>query len=726
MSLRSQILALIAIPVIALAGIGGFKAYADWSRFAAAQVTQAETRESVALMKVVHYLQVERGLSAVYLSSGGATGTSDLESTRAKVDQAMENVPVTAAGSLKHLKNLAKLRSSVTSLDLKPAQMGGRFSDAIANILQDVSTQLLHQKNAELAQLSSGLVSLAYAKEAAGQQRAAGAAGFSNSSFNLNIYRWFTRTGAVEKQLLDIAGLSLDQMLPELNIRQGLEPTGLPGIRTQVLESGPGTPAPSYTSGDWFDRATRWVNSLHSVENTVADAMIASAMEEASNARQALIISLTAVALALIGSAVIGLRLITAFTKQFSALQTDLDKLARKEFDFEPAYLEAETEVGKLSRAMEKTRAALAESEDKLASVEAGRIADRGAVVGKLDEHLARLSGRDLECTIDEAFPEEYEELRRSFNSTVATLKETIEQVIAATGSIHNGATEISTASDDLSNRTESQAATLEETAAALEELTASVKSSAEGARSVEVTMAEARQEAETSGEIVRRAVAAMTEIESSSNKISQIISVIDDIAFQTNLLALNAGVEAARAGEAGKGFAVVASEVRALAQRSADAATEIKTLIGDSSKQVSQGVELVGETGEALTSIVGRVNNISELVSNIAEGAAEQSTGLSEINTGVSQLDQVTQQNAAMVEEATAAGHMLHTDASTLAELMAEFKIAGVAVSASSKTPATAAPGPEDAPSAHGSDLDFGSAVPMPAKAANVKWEDF
>ncbi|KIC35150.1 methyl-accepting chemotaxis protein, partial [Leisingera sp. ANG-M7] len=244
----------------------------------------------------------------------------------------------------------------------------------------------------------------------------------------------------------------------------------------------------------------------------------------------------------------------------------------------------------------------------------------------------------------------------------------TVEQVIAAAASIRNGASEISQASDDLSHRTESQAATLEQTAAALDELTASVKSAAEGARSVEATMEDAKQEARNSGEVVQSAVSAMTEIEESSNKISQIISVIDDIAFQTNLLALNAGVEAARAGEAGRGFAVVASEVRALAQRSSDAAMEIKTLISDSSGQVARGVDLVGKAGDALQSIVSQVTHISQLVSGIAEGAAEQSTGLNEINTGVTQLDQVTQQNAAMVEEATAAGHMLKTDAGKLA----------------------------------------------------------
>ncbi|MDC0656416.1 methyl-accepting chemotaxis protein [Leisingera sp. SS27] len=724
MSLRAQILALIAVPFIALAAIGGFKAAADWERFSNAQVTQSETQSAVALMDVIHHLQVERGLSAVFLSSGGASAMPELEDARSSVDAALQNVPESAATALQNVSELTALRQAVSSMTLEPGQMGGRYSAMIGSLLQDASALLLQQKNARIAQLGAGLVSLAYAKEAAGQQRAAGAAGFNMGSFNLTLYRWFTRTGAVENQLLDIAGLSFGQNLAELDLRAGLAPSGLPGIRDEVLEAGPGAPAPSYAAKDWFSRATQWVSALRDAEMSATDEMTAISAAEAIQARQALIITLAAVVMTLVVSAAIGLRLISAFTRQFGALQADLDRLARKEFNFEPANLGATTEIGKLSRAMEKTRAALSEADEKLAKIEASRIADRGAAVGKLDDHLSRLSRRDLDCTIEEVFPEDYEQLRQSFNTTVATLRETIEQVMAAASSIHNGATEISTASDDLSSRTESQAATLEETAAALEELTASVKSSADGARGVEQTMQDARGEAEASGEVVRNAVTAMNEIEQSSLKISQIISVIDDIAFQTNLLALNAGVEAARAGEAGKGFAVVASEVRALAQRSADAATEIKALIGDSSKHVKQGVDLVGETGEALTSIVNRVNDISQLVSSIAEGAAEQSTGLTEINTGVGQLDQVTQQNAAMVEEATAAGHMLHSDAGKLAELMAQFKISGAAgVPVTSKPAASAAP---ELPSAHGPDLDFDGPVPLPAKAANGGWEDF
>ncbi|KIC31160.1 methyl-accepting chemotaxis protein [Leisingera sp. ANG-M6] len=388
------------------------------------------------------------------------------------------------------------------------------------------------------------------------------------------------------------------------------------------------------------------------------------------------------------------------------------------------------SEIGEMARTLDVFRQALIRQQE-LEDAEHALNEKRSKVVAALSSKLSALSQGDLTAQITETFPQDYEQLRQDFNTTARNLSSTVEQVIAAAASIRNGATEISQASDDLSHRTESQAATLEQTAAALDELTASVKSAADGARSVEATMDEAKEEARTSGEVVQSAVSAMTEIEESSNKISQIISVIDDIAFQTNLLALNAGVEAARAGEAGRGFAVVASEVRALAQRSSDAAMEIKTLISDSSGQVARGVDLVGKAGDALQSIVSQVTHISQLVSGIAEGAAEQSTGLNEINTGVTQLDQVTQQNAAMVEEATAAGHMLKTDAGKLADLVAHFKIAGGSqLAAPAKAPSAPAAAP--APTAHGGDDWDMQPAPQPAaaaasgNAARDLWQDF
>ena len=332
-------------------------------------------------------------------------------------------------------------------------------------------------------------------------------------------------------------------------------------------------------------------------------------------------------------------------------------------------------EVGGIARSLDGLREKLIAAE-AMEQERAQLQADQQRVVDVLSVGLQNLAAGNLQDALSEEFGGNYETLRGDFNRTLDKLNETIAQVVDTAENIRSRSTEISTASEDLSRRTENQAATLEETAAALDELTSSVKSAAEGAREVENIVRQARKEAEESGAVVQGAVSAMTEIERSSDQISQIIGVIDDIAFQTNLLALNAGVEAARAGDAGKGFAVVASEVRALAQRSSAAAKEIKTLIGASTQHVGRGVDQVGRAGEALASIVNRVAHISTLVSDIAAGASEQSTGLAEINIGVTQLDQVTQQNAAMVEESTAASHSLHQEASDLAALVARFAL--------------------------------------------------
>lgn len=413
--------------------------------------------------------------------------------------------------------------------------------------------------------------------------------------------------------------------------------------------------------------------------------------------------------------------------RRVADLALSVDCIAQQDYDSPVAGINAGDEFGSIAHSLEgfKTELKSAATAQQQLSVQQDQ---QKNVVGNLRHGLVNLSSGNFSKPLVEAFPEDHEQLRIDFNQTLRTLSETIAEVMESADSIGGGATEINQASDDLSRRTESQAATLEQTAAALDEMTASVKSAAEGAHRVETIVDEAKIEAEESGQVVQSAVAAMTEIESSARHISQIIGVIDDIAFQTNLLALNAGVEAARAGEAGRGFAVVASEVRALAQRSSDAAMEIKTLIGDSSKQVEQGVDLVGKAGEALNSIVDRVGHISQLVSEMAVGSAEQSNGLAEINIGVTQLDQVTQQNAAMVEEVTAASHLLNSNAGKLTKRVSHFKIERRAGSAT----ADDAPGGFEQPSAHGSDWESEPQTPPRAIAANAGpgaadvWETF
>jgi methyl-accepting chemotaxis protein len=328
-------------------------------------------------------------------------------------------------------------------------------------------------------------------------------------------------------------------------------------------------------------------------------------------------------------------------------------------------------------RAEQEKNAALT-ADERRAKEEATAAAARenAIVVSSLAEALEHLAKGDLTFRVSADFPGDYRKLKDDFNAAITQLQETIKVIAASTDGLRTGADEIAHASDDLSRRTEQQAASLEETAAALDELTATVRRTASGAKQASEVVSSTRGEATHSGQVVHEAVSAMGAIEDSSKQINQIIGVIDEIAFQTNLLALNAGVEAARAGDAGRGFAVVAQEVRALAQRSAEAAKEIKTLISSSTAQVSQGVSLVGQTGEALQRIVTKVGEIDALVTEIAASAAEQATGLNEVNTAVNQMDQVTQQNAAMVEQSTAATHSLKGETGELVRLIGRFNV--------------------------------------------------
>jgi methyl-accepting chemotaxis protein len=423
--------------------------------------------------------------------------------------------------------------------------------------------------------------------------------------------------------------------------------------------------------------------SQFAVVANAADAAAAMQTAQTWLTAATVVLPLVALSLALIFKA--------AITGPYVSTVVRMEGLAAGDLDSPILYTGYIDCVGRMTKAMftfranaaDKIAADAAALEAQRAAEENRRIAEEAAisqqvnlVVGSIGAGLERLAAGDLTFRITAALPEAYEKLRIDLNSAMEELQTLMRSIITNTSGLRTGTEEITQASDDLSRRTEQQAASLEETAAALDEITATVRKTAEGAKQARDVVSQTRSDAEQSGEVVRHAVAAMSSIEQSSQQISQIIGVIDEIAFQTNLLALNAGVEAARAGDAGRGFAVVASEVRALAQRSAEAAKEIKTLISTSAKQVGAGVKLVGETGESLGRIVTQVAEITSVVTEIAASAQEQATGLHEVNTAINQMDQVTQQNAAMVEQSTAASHALAQETAELVRLTERFQI--------------------------------------------------
>jgi methyl-accepting chemotaxis protein len=454
-----------------------------------------------------------------------------------------------------------------------------------------------------------------------------------------------------------------------------------------------------------------------------------------------LMIGTVAIVLAILVALLAGVHIRIA--RAISRLSVHASGLVGDDLTTEAPYANRSDEIGDLAKSLEVMRAfrterrrLLAEAEETRMAADADRearaaaIAENGRVmrhaVEVLGEGLHRLAEGNLVHRISGQLHPEADALRTDFNASVEKLRETLVVIVETVETIKAGMQEMAAASDDLSRRTLQQAASIEETATALTQITEAVRKTAEGANHANTVVTETRGDTATSRDVVRKAIGAMNGIEKSSREIGNIIGVIDEIAFQTNLLALNAGVEAARAGESGRGFAVVAQEVRALAQRSAEAAREIKGLIAISTAQVGEGVTLVGATGEALERIMQQVGQISDVVTEIASSADNQASGLREVDIAVSEMDQTTQQNAAMVEQSTASIHTMTTKTAELVRLVGQFDVrvdlGGVARQKACERYAEAAPAARRSIGSARAAL----AIVASSAAAEESWEEF
>ena len=465
-------------------------------------------------------------------------------------------------------------------------------------------------------------------------------------------------------------------------------------LRTNTLKQLIADEKPSITVAAWSGMTVPKLATSLAVAEVALDTAKEHAAHQHAVAMRSLLLQLGLLLVALALGAGMILLVTGRVIRPLGTIQQAMVKLAGGDFNVVLPGLDRKDEVGAIANAVEKFKVLAVEkgrqdAEEVLrrqqaeaeiqakAAEERVKVAEEQARAFKaLGLGLGRLSEGDLTFRLDQRFPDEYREVKDNFNTALDRLYDTIRAIAELSGEVAGAAVEISSSTSDLSQRTEEQAASLERTSASMEEISSTVKNNADSARNANQVTAGTRECADRGGEVVAQAVRAMSRIEELSTKISDIIGVIDEIARQTNLLALNAAVEAARAGDAGRGFAVVASEVRNLAQRSSEAAKDIKSLIVNSTTQVQEGVDLVNRAGKSLGEIVESIKQVASIVSEIASASAEQSTGIDHVNIALTQMDEVTQQNAALVEENAATSKVLEQQSQAMAERVAFFKL--------------------------------------------------
>jgi methyl-accepting chemotaxis protein len=711
LSIVTKLLIAVAIPFLVLLGLTVYNLTTKWTE-RSEMVALADTAAGVANVSyLIHELQVERGAAAVFVGSKGGQMRAELPQQRQRTDERRRVATgfLTAqrgTGNSEQRAAIVAAESAVAELDTKRTQIDGLaitaadsnayFTRTIAALLTVSGEISKASRQAEVTTAISAYVALMQGKERSGQERAIGADGISAGKFDV-------------KGIAGVLGLRGEQeayfgtfrAVATVGQRDFFNKTMSGSVIEEVTKMRD-TIAAGGLSGDmhgldakaWFNATTARINLLRTVEDRISTDLNTLTADVQSEATKSLSLLAGSVGLALIVCSILIFVIAREIVVPMKALTGGMRKLAAGNFDVVLPGVARKDEIGGIAGAVDEFKQRLAEKmrleaekEQEIARREQAERDERARreaeaakvvadVVAELGHGLENLAQGNLTYRVSREFTSEYKKIQDDFNVAIQQLQNTVQRIASSSTEISNAAAEISTATTDLSQRTEEQAASLEETSASMEEIAATVKKNAENAQRANELTQGTREVAGRGEAVVAEAVTAMAQIEESSRKISDIISVIDEIARQTNLLALNAAVEAARAGEAGRGFAVVATEVRSLAQRSSQAAKDIKELIVNSSSQVQGGVQLVNRAGDSLKEILDSIRSVAEIVSDIANASAEQATGVDQINKALAQMDEVTQQNSALVEENAATAKALADQSIALDDRVSVFRL--------------------------------------------------
>jgi methyl-accepting chemotaxis protein len=719
------------LPLAAFTVFAGKVLIEEQSTYSKTKEIAIIAEEAGAITNLIHEVQKERGPTVGFIVSKGQSSGDNVRNERPVVDKALAEWQKRVVG-LAHeypgskfardvdaakdkLNGLAALRANVDRLALKAEDALDQYTAIISLLATSIDEIGELTEDGRIVRQAASLGSHVRRKEWAGQERANGVMGFTQGQFTPASLFQFIRNRTIQDSQAAIFRRNAVQSQVD-KVESTVKPfyDEVNKLRNIAYASPFEGSMKGVTAAQWLDVTGKYGDTLKSLEDWLVGEFKVAIQGVLSEARWGFwsVLALFVGLLVVCGFLMTVVAL--SITRPISRLVATMGDLAQGRNDVEVPGTDRGDEIGKMASAVlvfrdaaiekirlegetAEQRGRSEEERKRNADIQAKAAREQEQVMRLLAEGLGRLASGDLAFRLDEGFSESYKQVKDDFNTTIAQLQETISAIATATREVSNTAAEISTSTTDLSQRTEEQAAGLEETSASMEEISVTVKKNAENAQQANQFAGSTREVADRGGEVVAEAVKAMSRIEDSSRKISDIIGVIDEIARQTNLLALNAAVEAARAGEAGRGFAVVASEVRSLAQRSSQAAKDIKDLITNSSGQVQEGVDLVNKAGASLAEIVESIKRVASIVSEIADASTEQSTGIDQVKTALAQMDEVTQQNSALVEENAAAAKSLEQQSQNMHERVSFFRLDQAAAAAGGS--AAAHRRPADAP---------------------------